>query len=109
MKPFILWSSSPYFSARNGHTLDDEFRNTKVMTFIIEFKVAEERMLEVIEAPRRASEEIDTVMSFDLIVECDRDGGIPIKHILDMEGIGYYINGKTNVRLLRPPHDFNSG
>lgn len=106
---FIDTETGRFLESWGGHALDDEFRSTKVMTFIIEFKVAEERTLEVIEAIRRASEEIDTVMSVDLIVKCDRDGGIPVKPILDREGIGYYINGKTNVGLGRPPYDFDSG
>jgi NAD-dependent dihydropyrimidine dehydrogenase PreA subunit len=104
---FIDTETGRFLESWFGHALDDEFRNTKVMTFIIEFKVAEERMLQVIEAIRRVSREIDTVMSVGLIVKCDGSGGIPIKPKLDKEGIRYYINGKTNVGLGRPSYDFD--
>ena len=105
---FIDTETGRFLESWDGHPLDNEFRNTKVMTYIIEFKAAEERMLEVIEAIRRVSQEIDTVMSVDLIVKCDENGGIPVAPILDQEGVSYYINGKTNVGLGRPLYDFGS-
>ncbi len=105
---FIDTETGRFLESWGGHALDDEFRNTKVMTYIIEFKVEEERMLEVIEAIRRVSQEIDTVMSVDLIVKCEENGGIPVMPLLDQEGVSYYINGKTNVGLGRPSYDFGS-
>lgn len=106
---FIDTETGRFLESWGCHTLDEEFRNTKVMSFIIEFKVAEERMLDVIKAIRKASELINTVMSVDLIVKCDDGGGISVKSILDREGVSYYINGKTNVGLGRPSYDFDQG
>ena len=105
---FIDKDSGQFLESWGGHPLDKEFRNTRVMTFIIEFKVAQEKMLKVIEAIRVVSEEINTVMSVDLIVKCDEDGSIPVKPILDKHGISYYINGKTNIGLGQPLYDFDS-
>jgi len=65
-------------------------------------------MLEVIETIRRVSRKIDTVMSVDLIVKCDGEGGIPVKPVLDMEGINYLINSKTNGGLGRSFYSFDS-
>lgn len=103
---FINPETGRFLESWGGHPLDGEFRNTKVLTFIIEFKTSEEKMLEVIELTKKVSKELDTVISFDLIVKCDENGGIPVEQILDREGVSFYINGKTNVGLGRPPYDF---
>jgi NAD-dependent dihydropyrimidine dehydrogenase PreA subunit len=105
---FINTDTGLFRESWGGHLLDDEFRNTMVMTFIIEFKVSQEKTLKVIEAIKMVAEEIDTVMSVDLIVKCDKDGNIPVKSILDKHDVSYYINGKTNVGLGRPSYNFNS-
>jgi NAD-dependent dihydropyrimidine dehydrogenase PreA subunit len=96
---FIDKSTGKFLDTWHGYPLDNEFRKTKVMTVIIEFKVKQEKMIEVIRLLEDLSEEIDTVMSIDLISKCTQDGQIPVKKILEKEGIGYYINGKTNVGL----------
>ena len=51
------------------------------------------------ETLEEVSKEIDTVMSIGLISKCTDGGEIPIKTILDTEGLSYYINGKTCVGL----------
>ncbi len=88
------------------HPLDEEFRRTKVMTFIIEFKTQREKMLDIIETIRKVAQEIDTVMSVDLITKCNEDGSIPIKPILEENEIDYYINGKTCLGLGKPAYFF---
>jgi NAD-dependent dihydropyrimidine dehydrogenase PreA subunit len=95
-----------FLDSWQGHPLDGEFRRTKVMTFIVEFKTKQDRMLEVIETLRRVSEEIDTVMSVGMISKCTEDGRIPVKPLLDEHGIEYYINGKTCVGLGKPAYQF---
>ena len=91
-----------FLESWQGHPLDESFRRTKVMTFIIEFKTGQERMLDVIRAIEEVSKEVDTVMSIDLISRCLPDGAVPVKSILDEAGVCYYINGKTCVGLGHP-------
>jgi NAD-dependent dihydropyrimidine dehydrogenase PreA subunit len=94
-----------FLDSWRGHPLDEEFRRTKVMTFIIEFKTVQEKMLDVIQTLDEVAGEIGTVMSVDLITRCTEEGEIPIKETLDEAGVDYYINGKTNVGLGRLRRD----
>lgn len=96
---FIDKRTGKFLDTWRGYPLDKEFRITKVMTVIIEFIVKQEKMLEIIKVLKDVSKEIDTVMSVDLISKCTQSGQIPVKKILEKEGIDYYINGKTNVGL----------
>lgn len=91
-----------------GHPLDQSFRKTKVMTFIIEFKTKQEKILDIIKTLKEVSKDINTVMSVDLISKCTKDGEIPVKTILDKEGIEYYINGKTCLGLGKPAYKFTN-
>lgn len=103
---FIDTSTGEFLDTWQGFPLDDEFRRTKVMTVIVEFKVKQEKMIEVIDVLNSVSECINTVMSVELISKCTNDGKIPVKKILDEEGIEYYINGKTNIGLGKPKYIF---
>lgn len=103
---FLDTETGKFRDSWQGHPLDESFRRTKVMTFIIEFKTEQEKMLDVIRILGEVSGEVDTVMSVDLISKCTEDGRIPVKPVLDREGIEYYINGKTNVGLGRPAYKF---
>ncbi len=103
---YIDAKTGKFLDSWQGHPLDEEFRRTKVMTFIVEFKTKQDKLLEVIETLREVSEEIDTVMSVDLISKCTEDGRIPVKQLLDEHGIGYYINGKTCLGLGKPAYEF---
>ena len=95
-----------FLDSWQGHPLDEEFRRTRVMTFIIEFKTQQEKMLDVLETIKKVAEEIDTVMSVDLITKCAKDGSIPVKPILEENRIEHYINGKTCLGLGRPAYIF---
>lgn len=99
---YLNTENGEFLESWQGHPLDETFRRTKVMTFIIEFKTGQEKMLDVIRAIEEASKESDTVMSIDLISRCLEDGTVPVKRILDDAGVGYYINGKTCVGLGHP-------
>ena len=90
-----------FLDSWQGNPLDASFRKTKVMTFIIEFKTTPEKIVPIMKTLEEVAKEIDTVMSIDLISKCTDDGEIPIKTILDNEGIPYYINGKTCLGLGR--------
>ncbi len=95
-----------FLDSWQGHPLDEEFRRTRVMTFIIEFKTQQEKMLDVLETIKGVAEEIDTVMSVDLITKCAENGSIPVKHILEEKGIEHYINGKTCLGFGKPAYLF---
>jgi len=82
-----------------GNPLDDSFRKTKVMTFILEFKTKPENIVPIMNTLEIVSKDIDTVMSIEVISKCTDEGEIPIKTILDDADIDYYINGKTCVGL----------
>ncbi len=99
---YLDTTTGRFLESWQGHPLDEAFRRTKVMTFIIEFKVGQEKMLDVIRAIERVSREVDTVMSIDIISRCLADGSVPVKSILDEAGVSYYINGKTCVGLGHP-------
>jgi hypothetical protein len=104
---FIDTETGRFLGSWQGHPLDEEFRKTKVLTFIIEIKTKLEKMLQVLKTVKKVSRELNTVISVDLITKCYGDGSIPIIPILDREGIQYYINGKTNVGLGKPTYFFN--
>jgi hypothetical protein len=103
---FIDIRTGEFLDTWQGFPLDQEFRNTKVMTVIIEFKVRQTKMLEVINVLNPVSKCINTVMSVEIISKCTNDGKIPAKKILDEEGIKHYINGKTNIGLGKPEYIF---
>lgn len=99
---YIDAKTGVFLDSWQGHPLDEAFRKTKVMTFIIEFKTSQENMIEAIRVIEEVSKEVDTVMSIDLISRCLEDGSIPVKGVLEEAGVSYYINGKTCVGLGRP-------
>jgi NAD-dependent dihydropyrimidine dehydrogenase PreA subunit len=78
-----------------------ELLNERALSAIVETKVEESRMIEVLEALRSVAREVDTVITVDLISKCI-SGKIPIMGALDEAGIKVRINGKTNVGLGRP-------
>ena len=104
---YLDTKTGKFLNSWQGHPLDQSFRKTKVMTFIIEFKTEQDKIKEIYETLKNVSKEINTVMSIDLISKCTENGKIPVKSILDKEGIKYYINGKTCVGLGKPEYKFN--
>ena len=88
-----------FLGSWEGYPLDEAFRKTKVMTFIVEFKTKPENIAAIMHRLREVAKEIDTVMSIDLITKCTDSGANPIISTLDREGISHYINGKTCVGL----------
>lgn len=103
---FIDTKTGRFLDSWRGYRIDESVMKEKVLSLIIEFKTKQEKMLDIIKALKQVSKRINTVMSVDLISKCTKGGKIPVKPILDKEGIGYYINGKTNVGLGKPAHKF---
>lgn len=96
---FLNTKTGKFKESWEGNPLDNSFRKTKVMTFIIEFKTSPDNIVPIMKTLKDVASDIDTVMSIDLISKCTDNGEIPIKHILERERIPYYINGKTCVGL----------
>jgi len=80
----------------------DDILNEKVLSAILEFSVALDRLPDLFEVLNRVSREIDTVFSLCLITRLERDGSIPAERTLRELGIWYAPNGKNNVGLGRP-------
>jgi len=105
MNPFTKYidtDTSRFLDSWRGYPLDEDFKKTKVMTFIIEFKTGQENVLDIIRTLDEVAKEINTVLSVDLMTKCTENGEIPVMDILDKAGVEYYINGKTNVGLGHP-------
>ncbi len=79
-----------------------EVLNEKVMSLILEFTVELSKLPEVIELLKKASQEIDTVFSLDLITKVAPDGSFPTDPIVKDLGLWVAPNGKTCVGLGRP-------
>ena len=78
-----------------------EILNERAMSAIVEMKVQQERMVEVLETLREVAKKIDTVFTVDIINKC-REGAIPVKPNLDEAGVRVRINGKINIGLGKP-------
>ena len=83
--------------------LREDVLDEKVLSAIIECVFPIEKFKEVITALKGVSKKVDTVFSVECINRADPDGSYPLKKLLNELGIPYYINGKQNVGLGRPP------
>ncbi|HDR15102.1 MAG TPA: 4Fe-4S ferredoxin [Desulfobacteraceae bacterium] len=80
----------------------DELLNEKVLSAIIEFSVALEKLPELFETLREVSGRIDSVFSLDLATRLADDGSVPTDRYVQESGLWIAKNGKTNVGLGRP-------
>ena len=78
-----------------------DVRNERVLSCILEFKVGEDKVLDVISALKEVAKQVNTVFSVGCISRCRSDGTIPVKETLDEAGIFYRPNGKVNIGLAR--------
>jgi ferredoxin len=82
--------------------LDEGIVDERVLSGIVEAKIEEERLPEVIGALRRLEGELDTVFSLGVICRFDEEGGIPALKIIEGTGVEVRPNSKVNVGLGRP-------
>ena len=82
--------------------INDEVLNEKVLSAMIEFRVENTRLREMLEVVKEVSEKIDTVFSLDLISRVNPDGTIPNATIAESAGFSPRPNTKTNVGLGKP-------
>ncbi len=87
---------------RKKGTFPPEILGEKVLSAIVEFKVALDRVEEILDVLRRLSGGLDTVASVSLIGRSDPDGSIPLDLLLTQKGVPFYPNGKVNIGLGRP-------
>jgi len=82
--------------------LQEDILNEKVLSAVIECLFPIEKLDDVLNALREATQRIKTVASVCAINRADPDGSYPLRKLLDEKGIPYYINGKQNAGLGRP-------
>ena len=79
-----------------------EVLGEKVLSAIIEFKTALEKLPAVLAALEEAQHRIDTVISVGVASRCLPDGTIPHEEWVRKAGYRLSLNGKTNLGLGRP-------
>lgn len=79
-----------------------EVMGEKVLSAILEFRIGNDRLKEVLEALKEVSPRIETVFSLDLISRVNKDGSIPNASIAREAGFPPRPNTKTNIGLGRP-------
>ena len=97
-------SSNPVtalLDVETGRLRDPSVRGERVLSAIIECKVAEKDGVEVLKLLEKISHEIETVFSLCVINRCV-DYQIPFKPMMEEAGLVLQINGKVNVGLGRP-------
>lgn len=83
-----------------GHIKED-IKNEKVLSAIIEFKVPNSKITDVLNVIREVEKKIDTVFSVGIITRIMENGDIPIINLLSEEGFKVRKNIKANVGLGR--------
>ncbi len=79
-----------------------EVMGERVLSAILEFRVGNNRLKEVLQVLKEVSSKIDTVFSLDLISRVNEDGIIPNASLAKEAGFSPRPNTKTNVGLGRP-------
>lgn len=83
---------------QNGH-IDDEIRNERVLSAIIEFKVSSDKVFPIFDLIRKMDKEMETVFSVGVISRVEENGEIPILHTLKESNFDVRPNAKINVGL----------
>lgn len=79
-----------------------EFRNEKVLSAILEFKIREEQLEQVIRQLQPVLAEVDTVVSWGLASRFAEDGTLPVRARLEALGVPARPNAKINMGMGRP-------
>jgi len=103
---------NPHFERENPVTqlmvnpetgkIKDEVLNEKVLSAIIEIKIALKRIPEFLFILKKVQKEVDTVISLGVASKCLPDGTIPHEEWVRKAGYDLSPNGKTNIGLGRP-------
>jgi len=90
------------FADKKTGELKKDVLNEKVLSAMIEFKIENTRLKDVLDVIKEVAEKIDTVFSLDLISRVDPDGTIPTAAIAEAAGFSPRKNSKINVGLGKP-------
>ena len=82
--------------------LKENILGEKVLSAILEFRIPNDLLKEVLRAIKDVSTRIETVFSLDLVSRVNKDGSIPNASIAREAGFSPRPNTKTNVGLGRP-------
>ena len=82
--------------------IKEDVLNEKVLSAIIEMKIALERIPEFLHALEKIQKEVNTVISVGVASKCLADGTIPHEKWVREAGFSLSPNGKTNIGLGRP-------
>jgi NAD-dependent dihydropyrimidine dehydrogenase PreA subunit len=79
-----------------------KFRKEKVLSAILEFKIREEQLEQVVRQLQPVLAELDTVVSWGLASRFAEDGTLPVRARLEKLGVPARPNAKINMGLGRP-------
>ncbi|MFH1651127.1 MAG: 4Fe-4S dicluster domain-containing protein [Chloroflexota bacterium] len=85
-----------------GSDFKEEVLDEKVLSIIIEFKVATSRLAEVLHELEKAAAEVDTVFCVGLIDRVAPDGSMPNYELTRRLGYVPSVNAKVNIGIGRP-------
>ena len=83
-------------------TMKPEVLNEKVLSAILEFKIKEEQLEDVVKTLQPVLAEVDTVVSWGLAARFAEDGTLPVRSKLLEIGLPARSNAKINMGLGRP-------
>ncbi len=79
-----------------------EFRNEKVLSAILEFKIREDQLEQVVRQLQPVLADLDTVVSWGLATRFAKDGTLPVRSRLEALGVPARPNAKINMGMGRP-------
>ena len=79
-----------------------ELVQEKILSAILEFKIEEGQLGDVVKVLAPLLEQVDTVVSWSLITRFAKDGTLPVRSKLRDLGISVFPNAKINLGLGRP-------
>lgn len=82
--------------------LKPELRNERVLSAIVEVQTPADRLPALIPAIRQVAEQVDTVISWEIITRLNDDGSVPIMEELERLEILPRPNAKINLGMGRP-------
>lgn len=82
--------------------MQPEVLQEKVLSGILEFKIKEDQLKEVVNTLRPILDEVDTVVSWGLAARFEEDGTLPVRSKLKDLGLSTRPNAKINMGLGRP-------
>ncbi|MFX0139656.1 MAG: DUF362 domain-containing protein [Candidatus Hodarchaeota archaeon] len=81
-----------------GH-INPELKEERVLSAIIEFKISENKLNEILQIIRDVDELIDTVFTVGVVTRVAEDNFIPVINLLEKEGFNVKPNAKINLGL----------